>query len=434
MLKFAKLILVALLLFTTCKKGSKGPIEVIPLAPSNLSASLTSSTQVNLSWTDNSTNETGFKIERKTSGGVYQIISTTGADINSFTDNLPTNSSYSYRVYSYNSAGNSLAYSNEQSINNNLPMLITTGVSQITGISGSSGGEIASSGSDIIARGVVWSISPNPTVSLSTKTVDGIGVTAFTSKLTGLKLNTTYYLRAYATNLAGTSYGNEITFTTLNVDLETGLVAYFPFNGNATDESGNGNNGVILGAQPTTDRFNNPNKAYSFNDNSIQVANSATLNPPNITISLWLLHTGTNRCILAKNNPYDARSASYMLTIDDNAGSSQMGFSVGYGIGYCTSQYKYFGYGPRGQIPQNSWNHVAVTIKANGEVNCYLNGDFWFNLVGDPYSPCNDSSSILKIGGPYWNSNKQSFLGKLDEIRFYNRILTSEEIKFLSKN
>ena len=231
----------------------------------------------------------------------------------------------------------------------------------------------------------------------------------------------------------GTAYGNEITFTTLINDLTTGLVAYYPFNGNAIDESGNENHGTVYGAKLSTDRFGNANKAYIFNNNSIQVANSATLNPPNITISVWLLPTGKDISILAKNNPTNATSVSYMLTID-NFYFSQRGFTVSYGRGDCTSQAHYSGYGPQGQIPENSWNHVAVTIKANGEVNCYLNGDFWFNLVGDPYSPCNDSSSILKIGGPWWNSDKQSFVGKLDEIRLYNRILTSEEIKYLSKN
>jgi hypothetical protein len=47
-------------------------------------------------------------------------------------------------------------------------------------------------------------------------------------------------------------------------DLKDGLVAHYPFNGNANDESGNGNNGTVNGATLTTDRFGNMNKAYSF--------------------------------------------------------------------------------------------------------------------------------------------------------------------------
>jgi hypothetical protein len=61
---------------------------------------------------------------------------------------------------------------------------------------------------------VIWSTSPNPEISLSTKTSDGTGTGIFISNLTNLKTNTTYYLRAYATNCVGTGYGDEISFIT----------------------------------------------------------------------------------------------------------------------------------------------------------------------------------------------------------------------------
>ena len=61
-------------------------------------------------------------------------------------------------------------------------------------------------------RGVVWSTSPGSTVTLSTKTIDGTGLGSFTSNLTGLVANTTYYARAYATNSSGTGYGQELNF------------------------------------------------------------------------------------------------------------------------------------------------------------------------------------------------------------------------------
>ena len=80
MIKLLNLTLIFLLLFTACKKGSDGSIEIIPLAPSSLNAVQSSLTQINLSWTDNSTNETGFKIERKLANGTYQIIGTTNTN------------------------------------------------------------------------------------------------------------------------------------------------------------------------------------------------------------------------------------------------------------------------------------------------------------------------------------------------------------------
>jgi uncharacterized protein (TIGR02145 family) len=94
-------------------------------------------------------------------------------------------------------------------------ILTTTAVSSITATGASSGGTISSDGGGpITAKGVVWLTSTAPTVSLSTKTTDGTGTGTFTSTISGLVESTTYYVRAYATNAAGTSYGTELTFST----------------------------------------------------------------------------------------------------------------------------------------------------------------------------------------------------------------------------
>jgi uncharacterized protein (TIGR02145 family) len=97
------------------------------------------------------------------------------------------------------------------------PTLETATISSITTTSAVSGGNItANGGATVTARGVCWSTSANPTVTLSTKTVDGAGNGTFTSSITGLTANTTYYVRAYATNSLGTSYGTQVSFTTSN--------------------------------------------------------------------------------------------------------------------------------------------------------------------------------------------------------------------------
>jgi len=84
-----------------------------PTSPSNLIATAISSSQINLSWQDNSNNETGFKIERKIAGGSYSQITTVGANVTSYQNTgLSPNTTYYYRVRAYNDAGNS-AYSNE---------------------------------------------------------------------------------------------------------------------------------------------------------------------------------------------------------------------------------------------------------------------------------------------------------------------------------
>jgi hypothetical protein len=95
------------------------------------------------------------------------------------------------------------------------PVLTTTAVTSITQSTATSGGNIISNGgATIIARGVVWDTLTDPTVALATKTVNGSGNGSFTSNLTGLVAGKTYYVRAYATNTNGTTYGNQLNFVT----------------------------------------------------------------------------------------------------------------------------------------------------------------------------------------------------------------------------
>ncbi len=208
-----------LLVFDSCKKPKSSEPQVVPISPSELTATLVSNTQVTLNWIDKSTNEAGFKVERKTGNGTFGVIATTNADITTINDaGLTPNTTYTYRVYSFNNTGKSLSYTNEVTITTiSLATLTTTAISDTTGVSAVSGGNITSDGgSAITARGVVWGTSPAPTVSLTTKTTDGSGSGQFLSKLIDLSVNTTYYVRAYATSNAGTSYGNELIFKTLS--------------------------------------------------------------------------------------------------------------------------------------------------------------------------------------------------------------------------
>ena len=94
-----------------------------------------------------------------------------------------------------------------------LPVITTTAVTSITNTTASGGGNISSGGgATVTARGVCWSITTNPVVT-GNHTTNGTGTGAFASSITGLTANTVYYVRAYATNSAGTAYGNEIRFT-----------------------------------------------------------------------------------------------------------------------------------------------------------------------------------------------------------------------------
>ena len=131
--------------------------------------------------------------------------------------NLAPNTTYYIRAFATNEVGT--GYGSEIKVTTftgtAIPTVTTIPISEITSTTAKSGGiVIGDCGSVVTARGVVWSTSPNPTISLTTKTSNGSGTGSFNSSLTGLTPNTTYYVKAYATNSSGTGYGNEVTFKT----------------------------------------------------------------------------------------------------------------------------------------------------------------------------------------------------------------------------
>jgi uncharacterized protein (TIGR02145 family) len=128
---------------------------------------------------------------------------------------------YHTRAYATNSIGT--AYGNDITFTTLAvrPTLTTALVSSITFTSAISGGNITNSGGATVnERGVCWGISSGP-VATGLHTSNGTGTGTFTSNITGLNPGTTYYLRAYATNSAGTSYGNELTFLTSSASAPT---------------------------------------------------------------------------------------------------------------------------------------------------------------------------------------------------------------------
>ena len=119
-----------------------------------------------------------------------------------------------YRYFNYKNYGLSVRCVRDATDSVSLPMVTTNTVSSITTTSAICGGNVTSDGgATVSARGVCWSTSQNPTVSDS-HTTNGTGIGSFTSSITVLSPDTTYYVRAYATNSVGTAYGSQVSFTT----------------------------------------------------------------------------------------------------------------------------------------------------------------------------------------------------------------------------
>jgi hypothetical protein len=151
---------------------------------------------------------------------------------------LQGNTTYHYRIKAVNAVN--VSYSLDMSFTTSFstPQLTTNSPSSITGNSASSGGTITyDGGSPVTARGVCWSnTNQNPTVS-DNKTIDGTGSGVFTSLITGLANGTTYYMRTYATNSVGTSYGNLSVFTTKVPQLTTTAIS--SITGSSASSGGN---------------------------------------------------------------------------------------------------------------------------------------------------------------------------------------------------
>ena len=153
----------------------------------------------------------------------------------------------------------------EPSIAATIPTLNTLTESNVTSTTAVLGGNITSDGgSSITVKGVCWNTTSGPTITNS-KTSDGSGVGNFTSNLTGLVANTTYYVRAYATNGQGTAYGNEVSFTTKS-DGTTGTVI---------DIDDNVYNTITIGSQVwmvenlKTTKYNDGTNIPNVTDNTV---------------------------------------------------------------------------------------------------------------------------------------------------------------------
>ena len=186
----------------------------VPAAPVNLAASAVSTSQINLTWTDNSSNETGFKIERKTgSGGTYAQIATTGANVTSYNDTgLSASTNYYYRVRATNSIGDS-AYSNEA--NATTSSTVPAAPSGLTA-SSSSSTQINLAWADNATNETGFKIERKTGSGGTYSQIATVGAGVVGYSNTGLTPGTSYYYRVRATNAAGDSaYSNEANTTSL---------------------------------------------------------------------------------------------------------------------------------------------------------------------------------------------------------------------------
>ncbi|MBW1691387.1 MAG: DUF1566 domain-containing protein, partial [Deltaproteobacteria bacterium] len=239
---------------------------------------------------------------------------------------------------------------------------------------------------------------------------------------TGLNNGYTYYFVVTAVNEHGESEdSNEVS------GMPKGLVAYYPFNGDANDESGNMNDGTVYGATLAEDRFGNSSSAYSFDgvDDQIKIPNDSSIcfGSGPFTISFWIETCSKEISLIIDKNYSYVASGYYrfkyfpdyvMFMISDAAHPSSNTNIVS-----------------DTAIKDGGWHHiVGVRDTDDGVMRIYVDGREDATPVEDTIIDSTDNSKPLSFGGPSV-SGESFYNGLIDDVRIYNRALSEPEVQSL---
>lgn len=220
--------------------------------------------------------------------------------------------------------------------------------------------------------------------------------------------------------------GNTNPFDSDSYPSSNGLVACYPFNGNADDKSGNGNDGTVHGATLATDRFGRTDSAYNFDgtDDYILVSDDDTLDPSDgLTLTAWIKSESTSgpRVIVSK---WDDNTWGHSYIFKDHNYSDKLRMSLSQGDHHNLGDLE-----GANSIPLGSWIHVATTYDSE-ILRIYFNGVQEVSLSA-PGSIKNSATALL-IGAVYTGGGiTEIFKGAIDDVHIYNRALSEAEIQKL---
>ena len=213
--------------------GADVPFNSAAIVPTVTTTAISAPTQTTATSGGNVTSDGGSAVTARgvcwTSGAADPVVTdshtTDGTGTGTFTSSLTgltPNTTYKVRAYATNAIGT--AYGAVVPLTTSpvlLATVTTAAVSTFTASGAVTGGDVtASGGGAITARGVCYGTTANPDITTGTVTTDGTGTGTFTSTLSGLTDGTVYYVRAYATNSAGTAYGTQVQLLTMVSDAE----------------------------------------------------------------------------------------------------------------------------------------------------------------------------------------------------------------------
>ena len=201
-----------------------------------------------------------------------------------------------------------------------------------------------------------------------------------------------------------------------------GLVAYYPFSGDAKDESGTGNHGTVHGATLTKDRFGVANRAYVFNgtSNYISVKDHTSLHLNDFTFTAWVKLTST-------------AGGQYVLE-KDVVGTGTYDYewllSSGKVVGRIGVPWNNYDVASKQSVADGTW-HFIVSRRAGSQLSVWVDGALSSSIT-TPTGKVSGSGEPLTIGSGWQTSGY--FTGAIDDLRIYNRALTTQEILTLSSH
>ena len=203
--------------------------------------------------------------------------------------------------------------------------------------------------------------------------------------------------------------------------INDGLVAYYHFSGDASDASGNGNDGTVYGPVLSDDLQGRSDRSYQYDgvDDYIDLGNSDDLNPTTaMTVSIWVFPNSTN-------------SYQWVLGRDDDTNGRAYAFGIYYNGSNYVANFQINGNPTfRGNLTLdlNSWNHIVYTGSASDKWRVYINGEYDGSAAWE--SP-NSVTANTWVGARTYTGAENYFGGKIDDLRIYNRILNQDEVSIL---
>lgn len=227
---------------------------------------------------------------------------------------------------------------------------------------------------------------------------------------------------------------NYCTLQSLPSPLQTSLVAYYSFCGNANDVSGNNYNGTVTNATLTTDRYGNANSAYDFNGTNASIqTNTAFFNNNwnNYSVSYWMNTSNTLKLYQSCFNTFPHNSLQMAYNFPGPQ-ANFVHFSINSTPTVQTWDITQYSQGTYTNYVNNQWYHIALT--KNGSVwKFYVNGVL--DAVFSSTTPITTTLTNVMFGAitnPSTSLADQFFQGKLDDIMIYNRTLNSVEVASLT--